>query len=508
MATQTYDFPHSQNSNVITRVILTDISPGVLNYAIFLIRLNNSVASFNNNGASPGGASIDNITIFGQSVPYRTYTFDWWYTTTQTVRRTRNSPTLRDVPNEGLFRVGMTRQIGLGIPTNAAINFVGDTTVGMTVVATSSGTNSVTFSRPQPAASVLIATENINVTPGTVGGIGGVNNARGSVGSATLSGSFTSYIDAPAWSTTSPLPGGTRGVAYSTTVSADRAASYSLANGTTLPSGLSLSSSGVISGTPDTVQSKSFTIRATNSNSSVDRDFTINIVVPSPVFSTTSPLSVAIRGSSYSTTISASDTPSTGYSLVGGILPLGLNLGSNGVLSGNPTTLGTSSFTVRASNTTGSADRTFSLTVNPPAPVFSDQSVIDRAARNIPYQSEVLASDAGYGISTPAYSIFSGSLPPGLTLNSSTGVIGSTTAPTQAATVVGSYQFVIRARNVTGSTNTPTLLIVVSNNLGQRRTDTGFQNITSVRRFDGTSWTATTIAKRFNGTAWVDITNS
>jgi hypothetical protein len=297
-------------------------------------------------------------------------------------------------------------------------------------------------------------------------------------------------------------------VSYSTTVSASRATNYSVVSGS-LPEGLSLSSGGVISGTPTTVQSRTFTIRASNTGGTDDRSFTINIIVPSPVFVTTSPLPIAIRGSSYSTTISASDTSSTGYSLAPGSAqpPAGLTLGSNGVLSGNPTTLGTSSFTVRATNTTGSADRTFSLTVNPPAPVFSDQSVIEKAARNIPYQSEVFASDAGYGVAT-AYSIFSGALPPGLSLNSSTGVIGRNTAPTQAPTVVGSYQFVIRASNVTGSTNTGTLLIIVSNNLGQRRSETGFENITSVRRFDGSSWVSTTVVKRFDGTNWVDVTNS
>jgi hypothetical protein len=506
MATQTFDFAHSENADVVTRVVLTDISSGVLNYTISLVRKTDSVQSFNNNGSSPGGASIDGITIFGQAVSNRTYTFDWWYKTTQTVRRTLNSSTLRDVPNEGLFRIGMTREIGLGIPANAAINIITSTTVGMTVVASSSGTNSVTFSRPQPAASVLIATANINVTPGTVGGIGGVNNARGSVGSATLSGSFTSFIDAPGWTTTSPLTTGTRDASYSVTLNANRATNYSVVSGS-LPEGLSLSSGGVISGTPTTVQSRTFTVRASNTGGSVDREFTISIIVPAPVFSTTSPLPIAIRGSIYSTTISASDTPSTGYSLVSGTPPAGLSLGSNGVVSGTATTLGAVSFTVRATNTTGSVDRSFSLTVNPPAPVFSDQSIIDRAARNIPYQSEVFASDAGYGVAT-AYSIFSGALPPGLTLNSSTGVIGRNTAPTQAPTTIGSYQFVIRATNVTGSTNTGTLIIVVSNNLGQRRGETGFENITSVRRFDGTSWQPTTIVKRFDGTNWVDVTNS
>jgi hypothetical protein len=504
----TFEFTHSINADVITIVELTDGTSGVVNYKIYLKRKTDSVAAFNRFSANDSRAPVLNLNILGRAISNEYYTFDWWFRTTQTLRRTNGSAILRDL-DTNLFRVGMEHELGPGINVNAKIISVGSTTVTMDIRAFSSGTAETRFGRALQPATILLREGSVSLAAGTTGSISGTNDARGTVGSATISGSFTSYIDAPTWSTTSPLPGGTRGVAYSTTVSADRAASYSLANGTTLPSGLSLSSGGVISGTPDTVQSKSFTVRATNSNSSVDRDFTINIAVPSPVFSTTSPLPIAIRGPFYSTTISASDTPSTGYSLAPGSAqpPAGLTLGSSGVLSGNPTTLGTSSFTVRATNTTGSADKTFSLTVNPPAPVFSDQSVIEKAARNIPYQSEVFASDAGYGVAT-AYSIFSGALPPGLSLNSSTGVIGRNTAPTQAPTVVGSYQFVIRASNVTGSTNTGTLLIIVSNNLGQRRSETGFENITSVRRFDGSSWVSTTVVKRFDGTNWVDVTNS
>ena len=512
MATSTFEFLHSQNTKVRTRVVLTDGATNVVDYEIYIVRDDDTVTAFNNNTADSLAPILSNINILGTVVSLsEKYTFDWWFSTTQTVSRTINSSTLRspasplDPINPGLFRVGMVRQAGVGIPANAAINIIGSTTVGMTVVASSTGTNSVTFSRARPAAAKLIKSGTVTLAAGTTGSISGTNLARGTVGSATLSGSFTSFIDAPAWSTTSPLPGGTRGVAYSTAVSADRAASYSLVGGT-LPSGLSLSG-GTISGTPDTVQSSSFTIRATNSNRSVDRDFTININPPVPSFSTPSgALPVAIRGIGYSTTISATDTSSTGYSLIGSV-PAGLTLNSNGTITGTATTLQTSSFTVRATNAAGSTDRNFSITVNPPAPVFTDQTVAQGAIRNIPYQDQVVATDAGYGVGT-AYSVFSGSLPPGLTLNSSTGVIGRNTAPTQAPTTAGTYQFVIRATNVTGSTNTGNLIIIVANNLGKRRTSTGFENISAVRRFNGTTWVNSTLVKRFNGTAWVDVTNS
>ena len=506
MASQTYEFTHSINANVITRVVLEDVSSGVLKYTISLVRLNDSVVAFNRFGSSPGGASIDNIFIFGQQVTNRTYIFDWWYTTTQNVRRNNGSTVIRNL-DSNLFRVGMTRRAGAGLVAFTSITSVGSGTATMANAAFSTGTSSATFTRNLQPASVLIATGNLNVTPGTTGSITGTNNARGTVGTATLSGSFTSFIDAPSWETTSPLPTGTKNVPYSTTVSASRASSYSLIG--TLPLGLSLSSGGVISGTPTTEQTSSFTIRASNTAGSVDRAFTLSIIVGAPVFTTSSPLPIAIRDSSYSVAINASDA--TSYSLVSGSIPSGLTFGSSGILSGTPTTLGSSSFTVRASNTTGSSDKLFSLTVNPPAPVFTDQVINEKAARNIPYQSEVVATDAGYGITLPetAYSIFSGSLPPGLTLNTSTGVIGKNTAPTQAPTVIGTYQFVIRARNVTGFTNTGTLEIVVTNNFGRRRTETGFENIASTRRFDGTSWIQTTVVKRFDATlGWVDVTNS
>jgi hypothetical protein len=62
---------------------------------------------------------------------------------------------------------------------------------------------------------------------------------------------------------------------------------------------------------------------------------------------------------------------------------------------------------------------------------------------------------------------------------------------------------------VTGFVNTGTLEIVVTNNFGRRRTETGFENIASARRFDGTNWIQTTVVKRFDATlGWVDVTNS
>jgi hypothetical protein len=115
---------------------------------------------------------------------------------------------------------------------------------------------------------------------------------------------------------------------------------------------------------------------------------------------------------------------------------------------------------------------------------------------NIGYSDSVSASN------TSSYSIFSGSFPPGLSLNSSTGAI--TGAPTEQ----GSFDFVIRATGGGGATNTPTLTIEVRPP-GKRFIDSSTSvNLTNAKRFDGTQWVDVIIVKRFDGTNWVDVSNT
>jgi hypothetical protein len=80
------------------------------------------------------------------------------------------------------------------------------------------------------------------------------------------------------------LPLGTTGVSYSVTLSASGGTSpytFALASGS-LPAGLSLNgTTGVISGTPTTVASYSFTIKVTDANGSVgNQSFAITIIAP------------------------------------------------------------------------------------------------------------------------------------------------------------------------------------------------------------------------------------
>lgn len=80
------------------------------------------------------------------------------------------------------------------------------------------------------------------------------------------------------------LKGGTVGTAYSETITAQGGTSpytYAVTSGS-LPAGLSLSSSGVISGTPTTAATSNFTITVTDANGFTgSQAFQITIATPS-----------------------------------------------------------------------------------------------------------------------------------------------------------------------------------------------------------------------------------
>lgn len=109
---------------------------------------------------------------------------------------------------------------------------------------------------------------------------------------------------------------------------------YSIVSGT-LPSGLSLSTSGVITGTT-TASQVSVTFRATDSgNSFTDKTIKFNA---NPVWVTSGTIA-ATKDAVYSYSLSTTDDAAGArtYVLTSGTLPTGLTLASNGTISGTPT---------------------------------------------------------------------------------------------------------------------------------------------------------------------------
>jgi hypothetical protein len=168
----------------------------------------------------------------------------------------------------------------------------------------------------------------------------------------------------------------------------------------------------------------------------------------SPVWSTASgSLGTYIEQSSMSVTIAATDAADASssalvYSITSGSLPSGLSLNSStGVISGTPANITSSttySFTANAYDGQNNVTRNFSITITDRAPTWVTTSPLSTFSNGSAY-SATLSATQDDGSASISYSVFSGSIPTGLSLNSSTGVLSGT--PTSSTNTT----FTIRA---------------------------------------------------------------
>lgn len=164
--------------------------------------------------------------------------------------------------------------------------------------------------------------------------------------------------------TPNSLPNGLIGVNYNQTLTATGGApAYNFTVGAGLPSGLTLSSAGVLSGVSNVVGSFSFTVTATDqSGCTGTKNYTLQICGAITVNPATLPTGTV--GANYNQTLTASGGAGSYSFSSSGTLPNGLTLTSGGVLSGIPTATGTFNFSVTATDTnfcTGS--RNYSIVV-------------------------------------------------------------------------------------------------------------------------------------------------
>jgi large repetitive protein len=272
---------------------------------------------------------------------------------------------------------------------------------------------------------------------------------------------------------TNTCPPGQVGVAYSITFKLPEGQGCSPGDDTwsivagASPPGLSMSSSGTLSGTPTQAGTFFFFIQMAlpdnpNCNGSKDttqRGMTLTInsagtAAPPPpptavVTVTTASLPDANVNQAYTSPgLTATGATVNSWTLAGGALPAGLTLGTNGVITGTPTQSGTFAVKVQANATGANATKDLSLFVLAPLGI---QTLVGKAPPSTGLTAKRLVNQPlatgirAVGGRAPFTFSSEGQVPPGITLDTATGNITGT------GTTSGRYAFTATVTDATGT---------------------------------------------------------
>ncbi|RKQ91559.1 putative Ig domain-containing protein [Solirubrobacter pauli] len=250
------------------------------------------------------------------------------------------------------------------------------------------------------------------------------------------------------------FPAGDNGVAYAAQVKTTRGTGkgYYVTDGA-LPAGLALNrTTGAITGTPTAHGTSSFQISVVDGEGKVARkDYAITIRTPALALTTTalenaqsgSPLRVGL-------TATGSTTPYT-WTLKGD-LPRGVTF-DGGQLLGTPTQTGTFAFTVTVTGGDGkTASRAYKLTVLAPPLVIGTAATLPDGMDGVLYE-QALVAEGGEGAYT--WTVASGTLPAGVTLDPATGKLSG------RPTAQGDNAFTVKVADTTGHSATKAVTLKV-----------------------------------------------
>jgi hypothetical protein len=314
-----------------------------------------------------------------------------------------------------------------------------------------------------PNGLTLGSTGILSGTPMTIGAFDFTLTATDTTGK-TGSQAFSIVISSLDIITSSPLADGQVGNAYNQNFNATGGTpsyTWSIISGV-LPANITLNpSSGVISGTPTSAGNSVFTLKVTDSASPTQavssKIFSVTIQ-PATLSITTTTAANGVVNSSYSQTLSATGgTTPYSWSITSGYLPAGLNLSSGGTISGAPTVIGTSTFTVQVTDSASpanSATRSFSIIINA-ATVLTVTTNSPLAGGTVGSSYNQTLSATG-GTAPYSWSIASGSLPAGLNPSSGGTISGTPTA-------AGTSNFTVRVTDSVSNTTTKSFSISINN---------------------------------------------
>lgn len=264
-----------------------------------------------------------------------------------------------------------------------------------------------------------------------------------------------------------PLPVGTVGAAYSTTLKAvmdygngqtlppSSPVTWSITAGA-LPSGVSLSSSdGVLSGTPTAVGAFTFTVQGALDAARTDLEtYTINVANPIAIasaFSSAKPPKSEIGIPFHTAITGTGGNGALTWTLAGGTLPTGVTLGSDGSLSGTPTASGRFVFSIKAADVDGRTQTLNAVLVVAPKLGFKTEAL--KTARVGKLYAATLRTLGG--VAPVKWKILGGKLPTGIRFQKKLGVFAGT------ASKEGRYRVSVEATDALGVTSKKTFVLVV-----------------------------------------------
>ena len=224
--------------------------------------------------------------------------------------------------------------------------------------------------------------------------------------------------------------------------------------GPSLPAGLQFNTNtGAISGTPSTLSTaQNYIVTATNATTPKTVSINLSVVIPPPTITCPANKTFTVGSAIQSFTFSTTNQVDS-YNVTPA-LPTGLNINnSTGQITGTPTVVGTYPITIRVTNSTGFAECTFTITVNPTLPTitYTPTAKIFSVGQATGNWTPVITGQPITSLSiNPA-------LPAGLNFNTTDGTISGT--PTALS---GNNSYTVNIVNAAGSGST-TIQITVGN---------------------------------------------
>lgn len=197
-----------------------------------------------------------------------------------------------------------------------------------------------------------------------------------------------------------------------------------------LPTGLIVdTNTGVISGTATQTGTFTVTITATNGSGSGSSQFNLTVGAPTLTFSDKA-FTLQTADTTAGPTLTTGFVP-TIYTLQSGTVPPGLTLDAGtGRISGTPTQTATATLTIRGTSAGVTADGTITVTVNTALATINSASTFSATKGTSlvagPGNYQITTATSASVVAPTSFVIVSGSLAPGLALNTSSGVISGT----------------------------------------------------------------------------------